>query len=632
MARRSNGRLSGVRGPNSALTEFLRLEGITDAFRRRQDRRGNSSPPDQSVTEDIESDEREAPSTEDTVEIGENVTPDQEIDEEEREIRIAARRKMRAAKRLGGGFPGDSDDNDDDDNDDDYSDDDVRGNGFRKFGEEDTCVDCGNAFVMTVYSRYDGAKKGYLCESCNEKLRQRERAARKNQLNARKKRKKMAQALLDKSTVQMPSLQDICIKKITENIDDVDALGDIGQANMDKISMILSKNRSLNNSTMALFLNPGLKSLDFWDCSNVDSDSLNKIASYCPNLESLTLFMCGQLHNDNLKYYSSKLLKLTDLSLNGPFLISDVMWQEFFETGGSKLLKFEIRNTHRFGNDALISLLENCGSQLTKLKLSRLDGLDSAPVYELIPHYLLTSKLVDLEISYPQNEELITDDLLINILSITGESITSLNVDGCSNLTDRFLKEGIARFCPNLTHLSMKLLDQLSDASFAESFSEYSKVNSGGLISVQLTKCTGLGNDAIYSILRHSASTLVELNLNSVYKIDKEFMFQIFTDDLHPRKMALKKTIEESTGLNTNGGSEESGEEKIPRFYVKINLPLLTTLDIGFVRAVDDEILNFISENCTKLSILEVYGNNRCTLRANIRKDLMVIGRQNDIL
>lgn len=70
---------------------------------------------------------------------------------------------------------------------------------------------------------------------------------------------------------------------------------------------------------MTLFLTPDLKRLEFWDCSNVDSDSLNKIASFCPNLESLTLFMCGQLHNDNLQYFATNLTKLHDLALNGPF-------------------------------------------------------------------------------------------------------------------------------------------------------------------------------------------------------------------------------------------------------------------------------------------------------------------------
>ena len=72
---------------------------------------------------------------------------------------------------------------------------------------------------------------------------------------------------------------------------------------------------------------------------------------------------------------------MTELSLNGPFLISDVMWQDYFEEAGNRLTKFEIRNTHRFGNDSLISLLTNAGRNLTSLKLSRLDGLNAADVY-----------------------------------------------------------------------------------------------------------------------------------------------------------------------------------------------------------------------------------------------------------
>ena len=66
------------------------------------------------------------------------------------------------------------------------------------------------------------------------------------------------------------------------------------------------------------------------------------------------------------------------------------MWQDYFEEAGSRLTKFEIRNTHRFGNDSLISLLENTGKNLTSLKLSRLDGLNSSEIYGLIPHYILT--------------------------------------------------------------------------------------------------------------------------------------------------------------------------------------------------------------------------------------------------
>lgn len=579
-------RASRVKGPNSALTEFLRNEGITDAFRERRNRE---------LTPDGEEDE--------PVDVS-SATSELVEDEEEEEIRVAARKKRKAADPS---FPDDSDDDDDDFEDD---------NAFKKFGEEDSCVDCGDMFNLSVYSRFLREKAGYLCESCNEKLKQRERNAKRNQLNARRKRKKVALALLDKTTIKIPKLQDVCIKAITLNINDVDVLGDIGQANMMKISRILSKNRSLDNSTVSLFLNPNLTSLQFWDCSNVDSDSLNRIASYCPNLESLTLFMCGQLHNDNLQYFASNLVKLRELCLNGAFLISDSMWQEYFDSCGSRLEKFEIRNTHRFGNDSLISLLERSGPTLTSLKLSRLDGIDNAEVYGLIPHYLQPSQVTHLELSYPHAHDLVTDELMINILSITGESLVSLNVDGCCDLTERFLVDGVSKFCPNLTHLSMRELDQVSDDGFAEAFDSYAKVNSGGLIGVDLCKCTNLGDKALYSLMKYSSHTLVEFNINSIHKLSRDFFLQILTEDHHPTKEALKKKI-------------ENGDEDLS-FYTNIRLPLLTTWDVGFVRAIDDELLAMVAENCSKLSIIEVYGNNRCTFRARVRPGLMIIGRQGD--
>lgn len=565
------------------------MEGITDAFRERR-QRGDSS-----ATASAEPESGD--NTDDIITI--SGAPDDD-DDEEVQIRLAARRK-RAARN--GSI---SDENDSDDADFEL------GNNYKRLGEDDECVQCGNTFSVTVYSRFLDAKKGYLCDSCNEEVKKRERNARRNQLSARRKRKKVAEALLDKKTVRFPTLQDLCIRKITANIADVEVLGDIGQVNMNKISQILSRNRSLDSSTVALFLHPGLKTLQFWDCSNVDSDALNKIASFCPNLELLTLYMCGQLHNDNLSYFSSQ-LSLQELCLNGPFLISDTMWQDFFEAGGSKLARFEVRNTHRFGNDSLISLLENCGKNLTLLKLSRLDGITSGAVLELIPHYVQPALLTHFELSYPFKEDLVTDDLLVNLLSVTGESLTHLNLDLCSNLTDRFLHEGVMRFCPRLTHLSIKGLDQLTNDGVAMAFSDYSAVNGGGLISLDISKCENLGNEALHAILAHSGHTLVELQTNLVYGLTKDFFMQILTEDLHPSKKKAENT------------------ESDP-FYGHVSFPLLTRWDAGFVRAVDDEVLSLVSKNCSKLAYVEVYGNNKCTSKARVRDDLLIIGRQSDVI
>ena len=111
---------------------------------------------------------------------------------------------------------------------------------MRKFGEQDDCVDCGQTFELTVSSRFLKEKNGYLCNSCNQLLKARERKAKMNQMNARKKRKRVAQALLNKTDVKSPNYK-MFVSKITENIEDVDVLGDIGQMNMNRISMIYLK-------------------------------------------------------------------------------------------------------------------------------------------------------------------------------------------------------------------------------------------------------------------------------------------------------------------------------------------------------------------------------------------------------
>lgn len=624
-------RTSGVRGPNSALTEFLRVEGITDAFRERQQREAGSASATQTPTP---SEPPELATNASSASITPLVI---ESEDEEEQIRAAGRKKRRIARtrssRSNRGDPGSGSSDNDSDSDfkgsaDEVDDDDADplDDGYKKFGEEDICVECGNPFTLTVYSRFLDDLKGYLCEDCNEVLKKKERNARRNQLNARKRRKKLAQALLDKKTVMLPSLQDVCIKTITQNIADVEALGDIGQMNINKISRILSKNRSLNDSTASLFLNPDVKSLEFWDCSNVSSHSFNQIAAYCTNLESLTIFMCGQFHNDNLDYFKEKLPNLTKLSLNGPFLISNQGWQDYFDQAKCDLQEFEVRNTHRFGNQALISLLETRGAALTSLKLSRLDGIDSASVYELIPQYLSPSQLTTLEISYPYKEELVSDDLLIHILAVTGETIRYLNVDGCTSLTDLFLIEGVAKFCPCLETLSMKNCDLITNEGFVTAFEELAIINTGGLVSVDFTKCTGLGDQAIYSFLKHSGETVLEASFNSLDKLTKSFFLQVLTEDTEKWKKDLQKSIED--GINDS--VEEEDQKK--HYFSKVSLPLLTKLDVGFVRNFDNEVTEKFSEKCAKLTYLEVYGDNRCTSKAQVRLDLLIIGRQGDAI
>lgn len=571
----------GVKGPSSALTSFLREQGINaEQIRLRYER----SQREQNGEEETPGETGELAEERETV--AEPVTGD-----------IEANNGVEAHTSLNFALDSDEEEIGDEGDGDDREASIAkkrRTNGITSEVPTNNaaiyCLECDQNFEVSVYSKKmeKYGKIGYLCPSCTKIQIRRERLAKKHEIEARKRRKKIAAALLDKKQFKLPSLQDFCINIITQNINEMELLGEIGNHNKMKICRILAKNRSLNDKTVGLFLDGDTTELEFWDCCKINKNSLDKIAAYCPRLESLTLNMCGQFHNDNLNYFASKLSNLKSLSLNGPFLINDETWQSFVDSNvGKNLRHFHLRNTHRFTNDSLVSLLENCGNNLESLTLSRLDGLNSKPVYDLLPHFL--SKLKHLELSSPNQESLIDDDLIINLLAINCETLASLNLDKCSGLTNRFLVDGIRAFGSNITKLSLAELDQIDDTGLSGLFENWD-IN-GGLTDICLERCISLSDKSIYAMLSHSSQTLVQLNLNSVKDISK-MMFS---------KLSRNNTF-----------------------------PLLTNLDIGFVRGVDDSVLAILSRICPKLEILEVYGNNRCTEKALVRSGLTIIGRQTD--
>lgn len=629
----SAGDSPGVRGPNSALTEFLREHGITDELiRRRQMTLNEAEAEDEEgvlVNDQGENGDEQLDATpgnarrsstrstrsqsrNDSASASASVLPeaggegrvslangdiiqvDEDDDEEELQIRIAARRKRRLAKK------NESDYTDSEGEDGDNDGDDIDGNGgikangklFKKKilgpGQETTCSQCGNLFTISTFSKKikdeTGGIMGYLCRDCTKIVLEKDRSKRQKELQARKKRRKLAEALLDRQELKFPSLQDLCIQLVIKYIGSIDAFGDIGHVNMKKICRILCKNRLLTDDTLPLFLSPDVKELELWDCAKLSVTSMKKVASFCPNLTHLNFAYCGRLNNSVFDYYTSQLSDLTSVHFYGAFLIADDSWLKFFQKFGPQLKKFTLKQSYRFTDRALVGLVELCPN-LEELSLSRLDGVIHRESYA---HIAKLTKLKHLEISKPANENLVPDDTIITIAKSLNKQLESLVLDECTGLTDVFLIEGIRPYCSELKKLSLKVLDQITDVGVLTLFDSW-EANSG-LISLDLYKCILLLTNSMIEVINHSHDSLIELNINSLNELDSTF-FEV---------VAVKK------------------------------LPLLTTLDCGFVRAVDNKVIELLGKACPKLKILEVYGNNRCTSAAKIRKGLQVIGRQSD--
>ena len=561
---RNRNRTNGIKGPNSALTQFLQEEGISaeaikqrwhDRYHKREDKEDTS----QEELEINTNSKEETPIDDVKVEGSENSSSSDEETETGDEVVV---------KRGRAQINEDSDEEE-------Y--------------EEST------------------PQVGTLSESPNtSKLATLKRIKNTKLLETRRKRKKRAEDLLDKRETAFPTLQEICLNKIIENIiswekDSTttnnntlfaqlrETLGGISNNNLDSLAKALSKNRALNDSTLQLFLKTDMKSLTFHDCSKISYEGYKTLVIFSPHLESLTLNMCGQLNNEALMYIAEKLPNLNSLTVDGPFLINEKTWNEFFQVMAGRLREFNISNTHRITDDNLTTLLSTSQNVLESLSLSRLDSISN---YAIIPQYLQCSTFHTLRIEYPYNEEDVTDEVVINILGQVGQSLKTLSLDGCLELTDSFVINGMGAFLSGnsnvntiLEDLSLGELDQLTTDSLVYVLSQ---ISFPSLKTFSIKRCIQLEDAVIQELLLNSAkNSLVNLNLNSA---------KMLTDQA----------------------------------FTLMECPELEYIDLGFVRCVNNKVIELLGKQNPKLKLIDAFGDNRVAESFKLREGLTVVGLQSD--
>jgi len=283
-----------------------------------------------------------------------------------------------------------------------------------------------------------------------------------------------------------------------------------------------------------------------------------------------------------LDYFGAQLKDLVTLNLLGPFNVTKECFVRFFQTIGDQLTEFTVGDTARFNIEAYEALVDNCPN-LEILRLKTLKNIDDASIR------LLTglTNLKVLEISNPC--QTITDGPIIDILNSCGSGLTELNLNGCQELTDATIA-AIHETCGSLQILALEELDQVTDEVIANLFSNWS-VNPG-LSHLNLGRVWGLGNVGFNRMVDHNAHSLEFLSLNSCREVDAE-------------------------------GWEYFCGKKFPR---------LEELNVGFVRSVNDVILERVVEVAPELKTVKVWGNPRVTEAINGMKGIRLVGREADIL
>jgi len=360
---------------------------------------------------------------------------------------------------------------------------------------------------------------------------------------------------------------------ISKHINDVEAFGDIGSVNLDKIIRALCRNRSLTPENAILFYDVRNTNLNVYDGTKLESPALITLAQLNPNLTSLRIDFCGHLDGTVLEAWSTSLPSLVRLELLGPFLVRVPAWVHFFQSH-PQLEALLLNQSPRFDLECMSTLATSC-QNLAELRLKEIGLLDDT----FLPYISSFQKLEQLDLSSPSNS--CSEDELIALLYKRGAQLTHLDLSNHNEIGDDFLKNGIQEHAPNLVSLRLDNLPALTDEGVAVFFRAWQP---SVLSSLSIARAPNIGTEALPALLECVGSTLSMLSIN-----------------------AWRETTAE--GLAEIAKARE-----------------LRTLDIGWNRAVDNFVIKAIMDGCPKLEEIKCWGCNRVTAECPRKLNVSLLG------
>lgn len=471
---------------------------------------------------------------------------------------------------------------------------------LRPVGEFMTCVDCQNQFTVTAYTKPCPSKPGYLCYDCaisagiDVFAKTRKKAAAKKPA-AKDKRAKV----ISYEEITGPiGLGDFCIKLIGKYIEDVEALGNIGTKSMDRVCRIISKSRRLTPETATLFYSGNRTELKMYDCTNLLPSSYVTLAALCPNLQDLSLELCGQLDTDTIIKWGQVFPDLKRLDLWGPFNVRKEGWVKFF-ADKPDLEGLLITQTPRFDMSCLKAMVNNC-PDINELRFREFGLLDDT----WLPELAKLEKLELLDLSSPGHASL-TDEPVIELLKAIGENLETLNLGDHIRLTDRVLLDGIVPHCPRIRKLFLRNIADfappqegetyvktgLTNAGVADFFAKWKESGHSGLVEVDLSLNPELGEKSLLALMEHSGDTLIDMNIK---------------------------------------GWRETPDTTLAR--IGVTCSKLRSLNVGWCRQLTDLSVKDILGGCPEITVIKAWGCNSLTDNVARKKGCRLTGIESHVI
>ncbi|KAH7398633.1 DNA repair protein-like protein Rad7 [Phaeosphaeria sp. MPI-PUGE-AT-0046c] len=574
---RGGGRAAAIRGPHSALTDFLAANNISaqeirDSYLQRvqqaeqeaSEAAANGEGPSNDVEEDLQA--------ESSAMAAERSKKKRKRDQDEAiaKIKKGKEAKKKASKKKKKGS----------DDDDDFE---EAVDMFKKPpplpGQLKHCELCDKRFTVTPYSKA-GPDGGLLCTPCGKEMAKEAKAQEKAKKPVvRKGRRKVESNRLDGLTVRGPKpLQQLCIEMLAKHSEDIDELGEMPEGIMNRISEIFSKKRAMNSTTMKLFLQPDMHKVAIHEAANLETEDYNQIFAICPTVKQLSLRNCCQFKDSNVDYMIEKAKHLEDIQLLGANLVSNDKWIELFIARGQDLKSLKVEWLDAAFDDQAVEALSTFCPKLERLKIERCkrlgeDSIDAIARMEHLQH--LTMRF------YTE----ITHEKLLNLISSVGAELRTLCLehflDASSDPSDDVL-ETIHNSCHKLQKFRFTENNECSDAGYVNLFSDwdnpplhYADVNSTRDLDNSNPdgpeeEPVGLASAGFSALMAHSGSRLEFLDISSCRHISHEVFADVFD------------------------GSKQ--------------YPHLREINVSFCPVVDTQIIAGIFRSCTQIKKVVTFG------------------------
>ncbi|QRD86154.1 leucine rich repeat protein [Aspergillus flavus] len=513
-----------IRGPHSALTDFLASNNISAAQIREDYRRRLEEAEHQGASE-----EPSEPAENDEAEQSLDESSEQRKNRKRKEAANLAKIKQskefarRKARRIG--------EPDDDDNR--IAREIIYQRSRPMPGQLENCETCSKRFTVTPYSK-TGPNGGLLCTKCSRSLEDDGKKPKAKKRGPRTGRRQNQSNLLDGIAQQGAlSLAEMCTKKVADNINDIEEFGDLPSPLLHRLSQILSKRRALTSRTLNLFLRPDLDSINIYDSAKLETNDFQKIFAFMPTLTNVNLRFAGQLKNTVIEYLLGRDLRLKYLQLDAANLVSDSHWRRLFEKLGPQLEALKLSNLDFSLDDETVEVLcRNC-TELRRLKLKQCWKVGHISLQAL-------SSLTSLEHLSLDLVQETSNDSLIKVVSTVGPRLHTLSLEGFPN-ADNCLLETIHDKCRSLSKLRLSGNVVCTDEGFAKLFTGWPNppleyVDFSSTRDVENSNldgsrdAIGLASEGLIALMDHSGSAIQKLNISSCRHVSRAAFEEIFSD------------------------------------------------------------------------------------------------------